>query len=328
MSKTAAVGFAIVVLIIVFGALHSVSNQLDASGGSDPVSNFFRKYSDWLVLPPTSKPSASGGSAEPKTVVRQAPSPGNGASGGSSGSGTKIPVSEPPKPTPPPGFTVEQLSPYYGKVRLSNIDTVQSRFDTGGFTVSVDGSLTKPVNLTGWTLRSNKSDVVARIPQAVAEYTPYTQTLGDILAAPGDYVQVRTTKGPILNLRTNRCTGYFNQVYQFDFGLPGDCPPLYSRDELTTLSGRCQSYIGSFGGCRLPTSQDYAAVGNLDGGACRAFLDRFGYKGCYDRYAATEGFFHHEWRVWLDVTSLGMDLEHDRILLLDRSGLIASVYTY
>ncbi|MDO8469455.1 MAG: hypothetical protein Q7S84_00350 [bacterium] len=329
MGKYGAFVFGTLVVVIVAGAFYAVSGPGGGDGNGGSVSGWFRTHRDWFLVPygpassggtstppaggSASKPSAGGGVEQPKPTPQPAPQP--------------VPPASELQPTPPPGFTAAELSPYYQKVHLSGIGLIRNRGDVGGFTVSVDGSLAAPVNLTGWTLRSNKSILVARVPQAVAKYGTGSAP-SDIVAQPGDYVVIRTSKSPIGNLRTNRCTGFLNGVYKLDISLPGDCPALYSRSELSALSGRCQSYIGGFSGCRLPTSDDYAAVGNLDGGQCRAFLDRFGYQNCYNTYATTQNFFYHEWRVWLDVTSLGMDPEHDRILLLDRNGLLADVYVY
>ena len=323
MGKYGAFVFAILFIVIVAGIFYAISEQVDGgNGGDSSISGWFRTHRNWFLVPfgpvpgaTTSTPPAGGSVSAPKpagsTPSQPKPTPPTGG----------------PQPTLPPGFTAAELSPYYQKIRLSGVTPIRNRGDVGGFTVSVDGSLTKPVNLTGWTLQSNKSVVVARVPQAVANYgTGAVPT--DIMAQPGDYVVLRTSKSPIGNLRTNRCTGFLNGVYQLDVTLPGDCPALYSRSELVPLSGRCQSHIGGFSGCRLPKSEDYAAVGNLDGGQCRAFLDRFGYQNCYSTYVNTPNFFYREWRVWLDVSTLGMDPEHDRILLLDRNGLLVDIYTY
>ncbi len=233
----------------------------------------------------------------------------------------------PPTPTPPPGFTVAQLSPLYQKVHLSSVQPPSFGWN-GQFNLSsVDSSLTSGVDVTGWRVHANHGDVV--IPQAVANYNPAgTAASADIVLQSSDYLEVYGSQNPIgVNLRLNECMGYLNGTANFTPALPDNCPAI-DQGVIGGFSGRCQSYIDSLGGCRIPTVDEMNSFSDFPDADCQAYIQRtFNYLGCYNHYVGTANFFSNEWRVWTG-TVMPFDQQHDQILLLDAKGLLVDRYTY
>src|SRR3989344_2139436 len=232
---------------------------------------------------------------------------------------------EPQKPriNPPAGFTVEELSPYYQKIRVSSVSrgTVSGRKAVTQIALRADYSLKEGLNITGWQVKGNKGETII-VPQAISDLNPLRfWNQSDIVIDSGHYVYLYGASAPMVrSFRLNKCTGYFNEFYKFSPSLPNNCPGI-DRDEIVSFSGKCQNIITSLGRCRVPTSDqlnDYSILGES---ACRAYLDEINYRGCYDRYRRDSDFFSKEWRVWLD-KSIDFDVLHDRILLFDKQGLL------
>ena len=245
----------------------------------------------------------------------------------STGGNPPAAVAPKPQPTPPAGFTVAELSPYYGEVKIGNVSPASTWNTVANFSLSANyNGLKAPIDVTGWHLRSNKGDVV--IPTAVADYTPggfgYS---GDITLSPGQVLNVYSSVSPIAkNLRMNQCIGYLNDTYTFTPALPQNCASVYDRSEISTLSGACQSYILSLWSCSAPS---IGQINNFSSEpACQALLStRFNYATCYDRHRFDSGFFTNEWRVWIG-GAINFDQSHDRLLLFDKEGLLVDEYTY
>ncbi len=231
----------------------------------------------------------------------------------------------PPTPTPPEGFTVAQLSPDYGAVKIGNVSPASSYSGFAQFSLNANYNLSAAVDVTGWHLKSNRGDVI--IPQAIMDYLPGGfGTPGDIMLAAGDTVNVYSSISPIgQNLRMNACIGYLNNTYSFTPVLPQNCAPVYNRSEIVTFSGACQNYILSLSGCSIPSANQINNFFNEP--ACQAILNRFNYTTCYNRNRYQSGFFSKEWRVWLG-SPINFDSSHDRLLLLDRNGLLVDQYVY
>ena len=234
-----------------------------------------------------------------------------------------------PKINPPAGFTAEQLSPYYQKVRLSSVSrgTVSGNKAVTQIALRADSSLKEEINITGWKMKGNKGDWVV-VPQAINDLNPLRfWNEGDIIVNSGHYVYLYRASSPMVrSFRLNKCTGYFNEFYKFAPSLPNNCPGI-DRDETISFTGKCQNIIASLGRCRVPTSNqlnDYSVLGES---ACRAYLDEINYRGCYNRYHSDVDFLSKEWRIWLN-KSIGFDPLHDRILLFDKNGLLVDEKIY
>lgn len=238
------------------------------------------------------------------------------------------PVSPPPSPPStidpreiPEGFTVHQLSPWFHKVRIGSFSPgdFSYRGSISLYTYLKEGEL---VNVTGWKLQGNYGGTI--IPRAIDIYEPNGLTPeGEIYLHSGDYVNMYTNTSAIgKNLHLNKCLGFLEQYNKFDPALPQNCPVDYPQG-VTTLSGRCQDYLRSLGYCRVPESDPPVPY---DDYACREFLKTINYAGCFDRHRFDKDFLDREWRVWIGARFA--DARHDRILLLDRQGLLVDMYTY
>jgi hypothetical protein len=241
------------------------------------------------------------------------------------------PTENQPEVIPPKGFTKEQLSPYYQKIRISSFN--RSFYFSDNFTsltLSTDyREIKEPINISGWYLKSNRG-IVFNVPQAVNDFNPSLNVLNkDIVLASGESVTFYNTESPIrFNLRLNKCIGYLNNSYSFKPSLPRNCPYLVDRSEIITFSGRCQSFIMSLPSCYQPKADEINTFSIEP--ACRQVLDNLNYGGCYLRYRNDDDFFSKEWWVWLGngFNIANIDQEHDRLLLFDKQNLLVAEYIY
>lgn len=225
----------------------------------------------------------------------------------------------------PSGFVREQLSPYFKKVKISS--AYVSSWSTTPAQISLSSALKEEaVNITGWRLKSNKKEMT--VPQAVNVYDPFGfWPQEDIIIFENSFINIYSNKSPLnKNLRLNKCTGYLENIYDFDPALPQNCPSV-SRSEIVHLSGECQSYILSLWGCKLPETSFYnTLLGSDSGNACRAFLNTISHGSCFQKHRYDSDFLSNEWRIWMNWNIL--DPQHDRLWLLDKNGLLVDEYIY
>ncbi len=228
-------------------------------------------------------------------------------------SGQNQPV---PEIKPPDGFAAKDLSPYFGKVRLS-VSLSKATLAASGLGEG------QGVNVSGWKIKGNSGELI--VPRAVPLYEP--SGLGvenDVILKNGEEFIVYSGQSAIgLNLRLNKCLGYLQNYNSFDPPLPTNCPAPSSYTGFSGLSGKCQDYVSSLGGCRLPESNPDIPPNDY---ACRDFLDTINYKGCFDKYRYDSDFFSNEWWAWSSLSFL--DERHDKVLLYDQKGLLADLYQY
>lgn len=231
--------------------------------------------------------------------------------------------------TPPNGFTLSQLSPYYQKVRIGGVAPPPDNGNESEFTLHVSREIDGTISLAGWRVRSNAGGEVA-IPNAIADYNPFgTAKETPIELRQDDYVTVRSeTRGTFTkSFRLNKCIGFLDSLYTFDPGLPWSCPALYKNEELETFSGKCQSFIHSLGSCETPSAQKWNESLINNDATCRSIVERYTYSECYRRFHSNDDFFSNEWRTITGVR-MPFDQIHDRILLLDAQRLVVDVYAY
>ena len=241
-------------------------------------------------------------------------SSGNGGSNGNTGNTSSV--------TPPPGFTVAQLSPYYREVRLGGVSQGEISLSSyPGY-----GAPTSTVDITGWEIKTNHGGEF--IPQAENLYypvgvAPESDIILTLSASNIQYVNIYSNSAPN-NLRLNSCMGYLNSTGQFNPGFAYDCPEP-DRSQITQFTGACQNYILSLSGCEQPNfdspyfpTKDYECEDYLQG--------KYNYNWCISNYGNQPGFLENEWRVWMGSSPL--DPYHDNVELLDRNGLVVDAYSY
>lgn len=252
------------------------------------------------------------------------------------------PPSEPPQEEPPPqgdlpsidpgeipqGFTLDQLSPYFHKVRIATVFP-GSPDDYSQIVLSAWFDGERAIPLKGWRLQGNRSFQIVPY-RAVQVYDPLGNAPeNDIYLRNGDSLNIYSTVSPIgRNMRLNKCLGYLEKYYDFNPPLYGGCPSIVDSYAISTFRGECQDYIYSLGYCAEPESNPPVA---LDDYECRAYLNKINYRGCFEKYQNDEDFLGREVRAWTGNTgpnSKFLDFRHDRVLLLDQNGLLVDIYSY
>ena len=250
-----------------------------------------------------------------------------GGSGGTPGGTPPPPPSQKPPSLIPPsdiheGFTVNQISPYFKKVRFNSVSPTSgfNSYSRVGITGQMDG--VDKVNVTGWLIQANRGS--QRIPQAVDVYDPNGLTaMSDIRLGNSDALYISSAfSASYKNFRINKCTGYLENFYHFTPPLPRSCPS-FNTPEVRRFSGACQDYVRSLGSCELPAANP--PVPEYDT-ACRRFIDTINYRGCFDSHRGDADFLSREWWAWSGNRFL--DERHDRVLLLDNQGLLVDVREY
>jgi hypothetical protein len=226
-------------------------------------------------------------------------------------------------PTPPEGFSVADLSPYYDRVRITSVRRPDRYGIGGGFTVRVEEIASLPVDVTGWEVHSNRGSFF--ITGAGAPIGPVNQTR--IAVRPNTSAEFYAAWSSFVkNVELNACTGYLNDLYTLSPELPTNCPRP-AQSELVNFSGECQNFIGSLQSCETPSPSElnqYVVSGDP---ACRAFMDTLTYEGCVRKYQNLSNFYSYGWRVWLG-TDLHFDPYHDRLFLVDGAGKLVDEYIY
>ncbi|MEK7181356.1 MAG: hypothetical protein AAB738_03455 [Patescibacteria group bacterium] len=301
------IGFALLVFLVSSGALKRFGvEKIDFSS-----LNSFRKSTSSIVQKSTSS------SAIKPVPKKQEP--------------TAAPIIK-PKPAPtstinpsqiPAGFTLEQLSPYFKKIRIGSVSPGSSR-SYGVVNLTANLKESEAVDVTGWVLKGKSGSQF--IPQAVEVYGPLGLTSpGDIVLKKGHILSIHSSKSIIgQNLRLNKCTGYLESLFDFIPALPRDCPKTYSdRSELYEFSGQCEDYVRSLGTCKIPEMNFLWLTSDSK---CRDFLDKVNYRGCFDKHRQDGDFLSYEWRVWTG--SRFLDERHDRVFIFDKNGLLVDERSY
>ncbi len=255
------------------------------------------------------------------------------AAGGGGAVGGAGEVIAPPPETPitavnpadiPPGFTVNQLSPYFHQVRFGGASPSYGYSGVGQ--ISLYTSFSDPsttIDVTGWRVKATQGSEF--VPQAINLYDPSGLAVaGDIRMKSGDYVNMYSSSAPF-NLRLNKCIGYIAlQNQQFNPALPQDCPYI-DQSQVQNLSGACQNFVYSVGGCSQPNVSDPAYPHNDP--ACDRFVQsHFTYYSCFDQHSGDPDFLSNEIRVWTGYDPLNP--YHDKVQLLDANGLLVDYLSY
>ncbi|MBI3588816.1 MAG: hypothetical protein HY093_00155 [Candidatus Liptonbacteria bacterium] len=221
----------------------------------------------------------------------------------------------------PKGFTAEQISLYFHKVRLSSV-SAGSTYYYGTVVLTTSLKEKEALDVTGWQIKGRSGGQF--VPQAIEIFEPLGLAQDwDIILRQNDYVGIYTSRSANgRNFRMNKCVGYLENTTHFTPSLPRYCPPP-NRSEIENFSSRCYDYILSLDSCAVPRGN--VALPNNDF-ACRDYLNTINYKGCFDRHRGDKDFLSHEWRVWSG--SRFLDERHDKVLLLDSKGLLVDLYSY
>jgi len=231
-------------------------------------------------------------------------------------------TSFPSKPSNLPDWVpASKISPYFREVRLSSLRAGSSR-SQGHVTLKSSSNREEKINITGWQIKAKNGGTF--VPKAVEFYMPTgLSSEVDIRLAKNDQVTIYTTMSPIgQNLRLNKCIGYIDQETKFSPALPNQCPRP-DDDDVRQYSAQCIDYVGSIRSCEVPKSDPPLPYYDYQ---CREYLKQFTYQGCYGNHYSDPDFLSSQWRAWSG--SVFLNPKHDRILLLDRSGLVVDYREY
>ncbi len=257
-----------------------------------------------------------------KFVPAPPPAPGNVApSLPPPAGGSQQPTSTISQSEIPTGYTLRDLSPYFHKIRIGSVSP-GSIYSYGQTSLAAGFSGNETIDVSGWLLRARQGSQY--VPQGINIYDPSGLTVeSDIHLGSGDMLTIYTSQSAIgKNLRLNKCIGYLENTNHFTPPLFSVCP-YPNRSEIDTFTGQCQNYVFSLGGCRMPDANPPVPENDY---ACRAYIDTLNYKGCFDKYRSDADFLSREWYAWTG--SRFLDQFHDKVVLLDRNGLVVDAYEY
>lgn len=234
----------------------------------------------------------------------------------------------------PKNFTRQQLSPYFGEIKISSASYSSSASSpsqiriNSAFQNQAKDKLDKSINISGWKLQTNRQ--MSIIPKAINVYDPSGLTNEtDIFFGANNFLNIYSNSSVInKNFRLNKCIGYLENSITFNPSLNSSCPPIYqNRSEIANFAGYCQTYIMSIGSCKLPSVDYYNSLpGTNEGNACRDYLNPISYGNCFQKHRSDSDFLSNEFKAWINQNIL--DPQHDRILLFDTSELLVDEYFY
>lgn len=222
----------------------------------------------------------------------------------------------------PAGFTANDLSPYFHKVRIGWVSAGWGNYPSRA-SIYASG-LSGNANVTGWQIKTNNGGMF--IPQAVNSYDPFGfSPETDIRLGNGEQVFFYGSASAIgRNLRLNKCIGYLDSGFRrFNPPLPMNCASPQDVNSLSNITAACRGYMQSLGGCQLPAPNPPIPITDYQ---CQSYLSSWNYDGCFQKHQTDPDFLSHEWWVWTG--SQFFNSSHDRILLMDRDGKLVDEKSY
>lgn len=188
-----------------------------------------------------------------------------------------------------------------------------------------------PVNISGWTLVSDATGVVAKIPKGTEiPISGTVNALQDIIISPGERAIIVSGISPIgASFKENKCIGYFSSFQRFHPALPRNCPVPSS--ELPEHYGAgyirdvaCIEYVKTLSRCQPVLSPPPELTS-----ACNDFLTKYlNYNGCIAAHKNDTNFSGDTWRIYLGRTSPMWRTKHEIVKLLDREGKTVDAFGY
>lgn len=188
---------------------------------------------------------------------------------------------------------------------------------------------TKPIQISGWTLKSAVTGKSATIGNGV--YLPIAGRVNPeqtISLAPGGRAFLTTGRSPKgYSFRLNMCTGYFEEFQDFSPWLPLNCPYPKNENLPVGLTDACMDYIEKFGRCDAATGPLPLSFSNDP--LCQEYVgENINYGACVDTHKSDPDFYSTEWRVYLGRDQELWKSERETILLLDENGKVVDTVAY
>ncbi|HEY4500760.1 MAG TPA: hypothetical protein VJI70_00610 [Candidatus Paceibacterota bacterium] len=232
------------------------------------------------------------------------------------------------------GSVLGPLSPYRNIVRMNHYISSAGSSDPGNeyIEISVAQNAGFPVDLSGWSLVSDATGNVAKIPRGTE--VPRSGTINEsenIVLAPGTRATIISGRSPIgASFRENKCIGYFSSFQKFSPPLPQNCP--LPSSELSSFYGAgyardpsCIDYVNNkLSRCQVMLSPP-VSVSN----SCQNFMVKYlNYNGCVDAHKNDTDFMGDTWRIYLNRTASMWRANREVVKLLDINGKTVDAFSY
>lgn len=256
-------------------------------------------------------------------------------------------------------------SPWYGQVEIGRGSAAKTYQPGEEYIILQARRRNKePINITGWILENDASrrlyptagtvfqGISKRIPiPAGANYflARQNETMSPVILEPGFRAVVTT--GSISNIfdipigvsfRTNVCTGYLNDITNYDFkpSLKKDCPDPESELTDAVLENKCYDYIDRLRRCHTPDTEPFRdrdgelVTKHLDkveglSNQCRNFVfGHYSYHSCIANHLSDPDFLGTEWRIYLKQNFELWVENHEVITLYDAQNRLVDQLSY
>ena len=236
------------------------------------------------------------------------------------------------EPTPAERTIKISVSPYFGKIDITDVDPPDVYANPSLITITGKLGSSEQINITGWQIKGKLSTFT--IPQGVEKYVTGNQSLQNIILKYGNKIYISSETSPFGNVkssfRTNKCMGYLDNSYDFTIKIDEDCPELEENKIPRYLSDSCKNYILDLNTCEESTYQGLLKNDLLEDELCKGYLDSvFNYAGCLANYSEDSNFLGSQWHIYMDRREREiMNATQDTIYLYDQSGLMIDKYCY
>lgn len=222
-------------------------------------------------------------------------------------------------------------SEYFGKIKIANVVRRGSSAKPHYEKLTLrNQSSDLGVNVTGWTIKAERSNFSFNIPVATRVYNPRELSVSDpIVLTKGATVDVYVgKKSPLgVNFQENSCDGYLESSFESYDGLSasGRCV-LPDTSSYNSFSVACRTFIRSITSCRTPGLTAFQFGGEP---SCRDFIVRnYNYQACVERARNRADFYQGKWKVYLGRAEEIFDDLNDKVYLYDNKGLLVDKYIY
>jgi hypothetical protein len=236
-------------------------------------------------------------------------------------------IDETPDPTPAKRTFKINVSPYFEKIEISDIE-LKTSSQPSLITLSTYLEKGEEINITGWQIEGKTRSFV--IPKGIEKYNGYSNQIvtDNIIVNQRDTIYLSGAQNPLgegKNFRPNKCFGYLENYHDFAVNFSGNCP-WPEEEDIEDLNICCQEFIFDMRRCEIPYySENYTVSHDLE---CLSYLDsHFNYGSCFRNYSKDEDFLEEEWHIYMNKNLL-IDYGCDTLYLRDQNGLIVDKYPY
>jgi len=225
--------------------------------------------------------------------------------------------------------TKKTASEYKGIVDLSSVR--KSTDPNKEYLIIRVNNAKTPINVTGWTIKSNSSGASVKIPKGTyLFFADSINTEDEIYLNSGETLYITTGISPNgASFKTNKCSGYLTQFQTFTPSIKSSCPR--PRDEnlspipKTVNNDACLDYIESFPACKIQTK---TLPANWSYECTNFIYSKINYPSCVNTHKNDVDFYQKEWRIYLKRSEKLWKDRREEIVLIDNAGKIVDALKY